>query len=234
MCAIVRGGVGAGGKQVVAAPVPGRELVLGDHQAGHPHAVPRHLGQLSWAGRPVLRFDLADLGRGGLEDLDHRADPHPAVISERGGGECLARVGLIGHPPGNELDRPGQVGRGELERIERPAGVDGVAGGAADRGDPRDLDWCDLGDLRHLGQLGQRPGGIDDAVVAVPAQEIRERDRGRPGSGRGRHHQPADQGRQHGQGQPRLPVLAQLGAQHHANGAHDHPFPVRQPGRAPQ
>ena len=29
-------------------------------------------------------------------------------------------------------------------------------------------------------------------------------------------------------------MLAQLGAQHHANGAHDRPFPARQPGRAPQ
>ena len=81
--------------------------------------------------------------------------------------------------------------------------------------------------------MGQRPGGIDDVVIAVPGQEIRERGRGHPGSDRGRHHQPADQGRQHGQSQLRLPVLAQLGAQHHANGAHDDPFRSGNLGRAP-
>ena len=176
-------------------------------------------------GGPVWFWALVYLSLGEREELNDRADPDPAVVGERSRGQRLPRIGLIWHPAGDQLDRPGQVGRVDLERVERITGVDRGTRGAAQLGHERRPDGGHPADRRHLGQLGQRPAGVDDVVVAVPRDEIRERGRRRPGGGRGRHDQPAHQGDQPGQGQPRLPVLPQLGAQQQANGAHGHPPP---------
>ncbi len=213
--------VGRGREQVVAATDSRGELVLGHHETHDPEAL---RGDIS---DPDLAGAYLHLGLGRRPHCDHRADPHAVVPGQRVGGKHLARPGLIGHPPGEQLDHPGQAGRGNLEDPER-AGVDPLGARVAARIEVRRAKCRrHLRYLRDAGERRQLVRAVDDGVVTVPGDELGERRYRPPGGRRRGHHEPAGQGDQGGQYQPGLPVLPHLRPQQHGDSTHGSlPIPV--------
>ena len=141
-------------EQVVPRPDPGGELGLGHHEAHHPEAAPRDLREIHVGPAQPLRH--LQLRRGRQQDLDHRAEPRAVILAERVRGQHLVRAALVGHPPGQQHDHPGQAARRNFEHVEGILADRLTAGGAAAGERERGADGRRLG---HLGMPASAGSG---------------------------------------------------------------------------